>query len=84
MIPGEPELIAKNCPADKPISNFLRMKRLAHWCYRCNEPFITDIPTQHYCPTCRGGDMGRDQARRFLQNWNHGIPVRTILEDMRR
>jgi len=84
LIPGEPELTAKNFPAPKIKSNFERYKRLAKQCMRCGVMFITDLHTQYYCPTCRGGEMGRDAGRRLMDSYVHGVPIPEILEDMRR
>jgi len=90
MIPGEPELIAKNIPAPHIHSKYEGMtyldiiRKKSKQCRRCGEFFVTDLDTQSYCPTCRGGEMGMNQYYRFLKDWNHGTVVTGLLEDMRK
>lgn len=74
-----PELTAKNIP-----SNFEMIKKKAKKCLRCGEPMITDIQNQHFCQTCRGGEMGINDFVRFKETWEHGTVVTNLLEEMRR
>lgn len=74
-----PEIEAKNIP-----SNFEMIKRRAKKCIRCGEMFVTDLSKQHFCMTCRGGEMSVNDYVRFKETWNHGLIVTDLLDEMRK
>lgn len=81
LIPGEPEMVAKNLPCN----SIEAMKRRVKKCLRCGElMLIPENTTQSFCQTCRGGEMSINDYLRFKETWNSGIVVTGILEDARR